>query len=144
MTRSKQQRREFRVFVSSPGDVQSHRDLLDEVVQVLNQRGDEFRLQLFKWEDDVAPQTGPGSQPVVDAQTPPCDIYLGLMSARFGTPTSRAGSGTEDEFRQALTNWQQTGTPWVMFYNWKTASVRYCWTGWTKRPIGWSEPPWRG
>jgi DNA-directed RNA polymerase II subunit RPB2 len=31
-----------------------------------------------------------------------CDIYVGIMAARFGTPTDGLGSGTEKEFRDAI------------------------------------------
>ena len=111
--------RVFNVFVSSPGDVQAERDVLDHVVAGINDtdgRRDNFRLELFRWERKTVPQIGPGPQPAVDAWTPSYDIYLGIMSTRFGTPTERAGSGTEDEFNAALAQWQMAGAPWIMFY----------------------------
>lgn len=119
MSPSSETVRIIRVFVSSPGDVAKEREVLDDVVSSINktdgQRG-QFRLDLFRWEDDVTPQIGPRPQIVVDQQTPSYDIYLGIMSTRFGTPTERAGSGTESEFRDALQSWESTGTPWITFY----------------------------
>ena len=111
--------RVIRVFVSSPGDVAAERGVLDEVVQRINgtdgqARG--VRLEVWKWEQDVVPQIGPRLQEVVDAQTPPYDIYLGILSTRFGTPAGRYGSGTEKEFRDALRKWKTVGTPWILFY----------------------------
>jgi hypothetical protein len=111
--------RVIRVFVSSPGDVQAERDVLRELVDSINRtdgRSRGFRLELFRWEDDVIPQIGPNPQQVVDAQTPPYDIYLGILKHRFGTPTGRHGSGTEKEFRDALKRWKQGGWPWMLFY----------------------------
>ena len=75
--------------MSSPGDVSAERDVLDEVVGRINnsdgrERG--ARLVLFKWEAQVIPRLGPPPQRVVDEQTPQYDVYLGIMSARFGTP----------------------------------------------------------
>lgn len=109
----------IRVFVSSPGDVRAERDLLDKAVDEIN-RGDGPRLgvvlQTFRWEKDVVPSIGPPPQDVVDGQTPTCDIYLGIMSARFGTPTSDYGSGTEQEFQHALKRWGKCGQPWLLFY----------------------------
>lgn len=109
----------IRVFVSSPGDVQAERNVLGSVVAGINATdGDHrgYRLELIRWERDTFSQIGPKPQPAVDAQTPPYDIYLGIMSVRFGTPTERAGSGTEEEFNAALANWESVGKPWIMFY----------------------------
>ena len=109
----------IRVFVSSPGDVAAEREVLDEVAASINQTDGQaggFRLELFKWENSVTPQIGPKPQQVVDAQTPEYDVYIGIMSTRFGTPTGRYGSGTEKEFKDALKKWKQAGAPWITFY----------------------------
>ena len=109
----------IRVFVSSPGDVEPECNVLGEVVDSINQtdgQGSQFRLELFRWEDGVTPQIGPTPQQVVDSQTPAYEIYIGIMSTRFGTPTGRSGSGTEKEFKDALKNWRVAGAPWIAFY----------------------------
>ncbi|MFO0819020.1 MAG: SUMF1/EgtB/PvdO family nonheme iron enzyme [Pirellulales bacterium] len=119
MTDSKPTVRIIRVFVSSPGDVQNEREVLSSVVEGINTTDGQyrgFRLELFRWEKNTAPLVGPKPQPAVDAQTPPYDIYLGIMSVRFGTPTDTADSGTEEEFNAALDKWQALGEPWIMFY----------------------------
>jgi hypothetical protein len=109
----------IRVFVSSPGDVTRERDVLDEAIAFVNdgvgqQRG--VWLKAWKWEDKVVPQIGPAPQAVVDAQLPIYDIYFGIMASRFGTPTEKYGSGTEEEFRDALQRWGEKGEPWILFY----------------------------
>ncbi len=109
----------IRVFVSSPGDVEDERGVLSEIVDSINRTDGQdggFRLELFRWEDEVVPQIGPKPQQVVDGQTPAYDIYLGIMSPRFGTPAGRYGSGTEKEFKDALKNWKAAGAPWITFY----------------------------
>ena len=114
----------LRVFVSSPGDVVTEREILDEVVERVNSTdGDvhSLRLELFRWEDNIVPQVtdGPGGpQDVVFSQMPEYDIYLGIMAARFGTPTGGFGSGTEAEFRAALQKTQHANGqgPWIMFF----------------------------
>jgi hypothetical protein len=108
----------IRVFVSSPNDVADERQVLDEVVERVNETAERrgVLLKLFKWEKDVVPRIGPAAQKVVDDQTPPYDIYLGILKHRFGTPTGRYGSGTEKEFRDALKRWGEAGTPWILFY----------------------------
>jgi hypothetical protein len=109
----------IRVFVSSPGDVARERDVVDEVVAAINRTdGDagSFRLETIRWEANVTPQIGPRPQTVVDQQTPGYDVYLGIMSTRFGTPTGHHGSGTEKEFKDALKQWKSAGQPWITFY----------------------------
>ena len=111
--------RVIRVFVSSPSDVARERAVLDKVIGSINRtegRARGLRLELFRWEKDVTPETGPSPQSVVDAQTPPYDVYLGIMSARFGTSTGEYGSGTEKEFREALASWEKVGSPRIAFY----------------------------
>jgi len=99
--------------------VADERQVLTEVVESINRtdgQGSQVRLELFCWEDNVTPKIGPKPQQVVDSQTPAYDIYLGIMSTRFGTPAGRHGSGTEKEFMDALKNWKVAGAPWISFY----------------------------
>jgi len=56
---------------------------------------DGIRVELIRWEDDVAPQIADGPQPVVNEQVESYEIFLGVLAKRFGTPTGVAGSGTE-------------------------------------------------
>ena len=105
--------RSIRIFVSSPGDVSEERRELDNVVAFINSNDDGercFRLELFRWEHDVASQIVQDPQEVVDSQTPPYDIYLGIMSTRFGS------GGTGKEFHTAVQRRNDTGEPWISFY----------------------------
>ena len=116
---NREQVRRIRVFVSSPNDIKAERDLLDGVVEDINRTIGEagsFVLQLFKWERNVVPQIDQTPQGVIDSQMPDCDIYLGILRARFGTPTANYGSGTEQEFRAALERFNSEGKPWISFY----------------------------
>jgi len=107
-----------RIFISPPGDCAAEREVLDEVVERINRsEGDRTQifLRTFTWEHDVVPHIGPPPQAVVDGQTPPCDIFVGIMSARFGGDGTRE-SGTERELCDALQQFGETGRPWVLFY----------------------------
>src|SRR5438309_1896456 len=89
------------VFAASPGDVSRERDLLDTVAAELNKTlcpplG--IHLELVKWETDSFPGVASDAQALINQQIPPYDIFIGIMWKRFGTPTGRAGSGTEEEF----------------------------------------------
>ena len=114
-----------RIFVSSPGDVQDERDQLDKVVRELNQtlstlvpeRG--LILELWKWETDAYPGYGAGPQEVIGRQVSivDFDIFIGILWRRFGTPTARAGSGTEEEFQTARESWRVQRRPReILFY----------------------------
>ena len=106
------------VFVSSPGDCSAERDVVEEVLERVN-RSDSDRTGLvfrsFRWEHNVVPKLGPAPQKVIDEQTPACEIFVGIMSARFGGDRERE-SGTEHELREALEGFGEYGRPWVMFY----------------------------
>jgi hypothetical protein len=112
--------RVVRLFLSSPGDVRDERDAADRAVHRFNQTWfEEHRIfvKLVRWES-MAPQIGPGPQPVVNKQLSrrSIDLFVGIMWNRFGTATRTNGSGTEQEFQEALASWRSTGRPWISFY----------------------------
>lgn len=116
--------RRIRIFVSSPGDLNDERDQCGVVVQELNttlrallpEKGVE--LELIRWETHTHPDlTGEPQQVVDDQIETDYHIFVGLMWTRFGTSTSRAGSGTEHEFRAAYAGWEQWRRPaHLLFY----------------------------
>jgi len=96
---------ELSVFVASPGDVSEEREALEEVIRELNiiWRGlKAVRLELVRWETHAYPSVGTDAQAVINEQIgDDYDIFIGILSGRFGTPTERAESGTEEEFNRA-------------------------------------------
>ena len=116
--------RTIRIFASSPADLSTERQALASAVQELNttihallpEKG--IALELVAWETDTHPDIGTGPQAVIDGQlSDECDIFVGMMWKRFGTPTPKWGSGTEQEFRSAYSGWKTSGRPaHVLFY----------------------------
>ena len=112
----------YRIFLSSPGDVPREREAMLGVVNVMNRilnallPDEGIRVELIRWEDDVAPQIADGPQPVVNEQVESYEIFLGVLAKRFGTPTGVAGSGTEEEYRRAYDKFSKHGSPWIAFY----------------------------
>jgi len=111
---------EIIVFVASPGDVSRERRSLNKVVSEINHTIGEkegFRLSLKKWETHTRPAMG-RAQGVINQQLGPSDIFLGIMWKRFGTPTGKARSGTEEEFNLAHNQWKRktTNKPEILFY----------------------------
>ena len=95
----------LRIFVASPGDVQAEREALDGVVDELQRTLGQDRplfLDYVRYETHAAPAMG-DVQAVITEQLDlkDIDLFVGILWKRFGTPTPRAGSGTEDEFQIA-------------------------------------------
>lgn len=115
------------IFVSSPQDVEAERDVLARVVAELNDtwsRQFGIRLDLLRWETSGYPGIGDDAQDVLNQELPDdYDIFVGIMWTRYGTPTSRAGSGTEEEFERAHARYiADTDSVRIMFY-FKTQAV---------------------
>ena len=117
----------IRILVGSPSDVQPERDALDEVVQEFNHTWGEYlqvRLDLVRWETHVSPGIGEDAQDVINQQLPDKpDIFVGLMWGRFGTPTKRAGSGTEEEFSRILEQHEREPDSIGILFYFKNASI---------------------
>ena len=94
------------VFISSPNDVSDDRQVVLDELHAWNQRNGRARgcyLSPLTWEDLVAPDFGNSTQDVINvAVGDEYDVFLGLMWGRFGTPTDKAESGTQEEFERAL------------------------------------------
>ena len=109
------------VFVASPSDMKVEREKLEEVIVELNttwSRQFSMRLDLVRWETHALPGIGTDPQDVINNEIPgDMDIFIGLMWGKFGTPTSRAGSGTEEEFENALARHRERpASVRIMFY----------------------------
>lgn len=93
------------VFVASPSDLESERNRLENAIREINvtwSRQFALRLELIRWETHGYPGAGEDAQEVLNRELPTdYDIFVGLLWTRFGTPTGRAGSGTEEEFDRA-------------------------------------------
>jgi hypothetical protein len=105
------------VLVASPSDLEAERARLEDIVRELNltwSRTLGLRLELVRWETHGYPGVGQGPQ---DVLTDAPDIFIGMMWGRYGTPTGRAGSGTEEEFSRALARYRTDPTAVrIMFY----------------------------
>jgi hypothetical protein len=112
----------LKVFVASPGDVSDERKVVREVIDDLNrsvasEKG--VTLQVVGWETDARPAFGGDPQSLVNAQIADMsqyDLFIGVLWDRFGTPTPRAESGTEEEFDRAVEEHRRGRRPEIMFY----------------------------
>src|SRR5919204_4401690 len=111
----------LKVLVSSPNDLAEEREIVAEAIEELNalwRKGANFELKLLRWETDARPGLGSDAQEVINRQVgDDYDVFLGIMGARFGTPTGRAASGTEEEFERAKARYEaDPSSVSVMFY----------------------------
>src|SRR5262249_55156699 len=75
------------------------------------------RLELISWRTHTHPAADTDPQAAINKQIGDrYDLFVGIMWHRFGTPTPRAGSGTEEEFNLAMSRWERdpTGTGVMM------------------------------
>lgn len=94
------------VFVSSPSDVTEERIWLEDIIQELNMTWSDknnIRLDLIRWEKNAYPMKGTDVQETINKSIGnEYDIFIGIFWTRFGTPTNKADSGSEEEFNIAL------------------------------------------
>lgn len=107
----------IRVFIGAPSDVNSEREIIKKVIYNINNlyRGTEYaQFDIVELERDVRPDIGSGleAQEVIDSKVNGnYDVFIGILWKKFGTPTKKHESGTQQEFENALKSDAK-----VMFY----------------------------
>jgi hypothetical protein len=109
-----QQLEVHRVFLASPSDVLAERAVALEVANRLNTtilQAQGKLLHLTGWEY-LAPSAG-RPQDIINALVDDCDVFVGLLFQRWGSPTGRWSSGFEEEFFRAQARFERTGVPHI-------------------------------
>lgn len=111
----------LQVFVASPSDVSAERATLETVIAELNHtwsRSLGVTFELLKWETNVRPSFSTDAQASINEQIgQDYDVFIGVFWSRLGTATPRAGSGSVEEFEQALHRFTSDGQwPEIMLY----------------------------
>lgn len=101
----------YRVFFGAPSDVTEELILVEGLLRDWNRQHGEAlgaRLELVNWRTHTRPSTGGRPQALVNKQAfDACDLVIAVFWSRFGTPTGRAGSGTEEEIRRGIKQGKQ-------------------------------------
>src|SRR4051812_8487730 len=112
-------RKVLTIFIGSPGDLLEERTIARKTVDDLNTSLREigWEIDLRGWED-ILPSRG-RPQEIINADVRACQLFLGLVHTRWGTPTGRYSSGFEEEFRLACELHRADGQPeiWLFFKN---------------------------
>jgi hypothetical protein len=104
-------------MIASPGDVQTERAIVREVVSEWNAtNGAHRRVMLLAvgWETDVAPEMGAPAQSIIDKQIlTDADLLVGMFWTRLGTPTASYASGAVEEIEEHL----KAGRPAMLYFS---------------------------
>ncbi len=100
------QARVFKVFIASPGDVKSERELVKRVLARWNNiHSQEKRMVLLPvtWETNAAPEYGIDAQDYINEELlDNSDMVIGIFWSRIGTPTrNHEGRTVEEIYRNA-------------------------------------------
>lgn len=106
------------LFLASPGDVVPERHIAREVVDELNRtfsRSLGWHIELLGWEDTLPGVGRP--QERINADVDACDLFVGVVWARWGSPTGKFESGFQEEFERARARYKESGKPerWLFF-----------------------------
>jgi hypothetical protein len=100
----------LRIVLSSPSDaiplrrrITSHIDKISRQTQ----NGYNVCFDVISSERGIRGGIAAYPQAVIDAQLAECDMYLGVMWTRVGTPTKKFASGTIEEFEVMLDHWKK-------------------------------------
>jgi len=96
----------YRVLFAAPSDVTAELSITRRLIEDWNvQHGQTAsrRLELTSWKTHSFPAAGKRPQALINRQfADRADILIAIFWRRFGSPTGRAASGTEEEIRRAL------------------------------------------
>jgi hypothetical protein len=104
-----------KVFLASPGDLSDERRTAKLVVDELNELLAEelgYQVELVGWEDTVSVYGRP--QAIINRELERCELFVGLMWKRWGTPPDASGpysSGFEEEFETSVQRRLSEGRP---------------------------------
>ncbi len=96
----------YDLLISCPGDVQDEIDLIKDCVEEFNERFSDtlgVMVQTRHWKTSSYSQSGGKPQDLLNEQfVNDCDAAVAVFWTRFGTPTDRYESGTEEEIEIML------------------------------------------
>jgi hypothetical protein len=114
---------QYYVFLASPGDVGGERQHVRRFFDDYNRSTAHLwgvRFEVVDWENYATIGVG-RPQELITRQTlekfrPSLALVIGIMGQRFGSPTGRADSGTEEEFNWAMESHEATGFPEIKWF----------------------------
>ena len=113
----------YYIFLSSPSDMDKERQVVRDFIQNYNKttaNNNGLNFEVLDFESYVSrgagdPQTQITTQ-TLERYSQSLILFIGIMGQRFGTPTSMAASGTEDEYNWAVKNYQKKRFPEIKWF----------------------------
>jgi hypothetical protein len=113
----------YKVLIASPGDVESERSVIREVISRWNSAHSESKkvvLMPIGWETHSSPEMGDHPQSILNRQIAnSCDLLIGVFWTRIGTATDNYASGSVEEIERHM----KAGRPTMLFFS--NAPVEY-------------------
>lgn len=101
----------YDLLISCPGDVNGFIDIIRECVDNFNRvygNINNMEIATKHWSTDSYPQSGDKPQELLNKQfVRECDAAVAIFWTKFGTPTDKYGSGTEEEIEEMLSSNKQ-------------------------------------
>jgi hypothetical protein len=102
----------YKVFIASPSDVESEREIVRNVLarwNAINSETQKIVLLPVGWETHSAPESGREAQSYINEEIlANCDILIGVFWARIGSPTKNYISGTVEEILRHISEHKLT------------------------------------
>lgn len=107
----------YDVLLSCPGDVLDQMDLVREAINSFNEGvglDNNVVLMLRHWSISAYAESGKKAQESLNSQfVKYCDVVIAIFGDRFGSPTDKYRSGTEEEIEMFLNEGKQV---FMFFY----------------------------
>lgn len=96
----------YKILLSCPSDCENKKKVVEESIKIVNATVGEtkhLKLELKYWKNDTYPQTGSSGQDIINRQlVDNCDAVIAIFWTKFGSPTDKYGSGTEEEIERMI------------------------------------------
>ena len=102
---------QYDLLISCPGDAAKSVDVIKEVVEEFNQQFSDalgISIRWRYWKDSVYAESGGKPQDLLNKQiVDASDLAVAIFKNKFGSPTDKYGSGTEEEIERMLAEGRQ-------------------------------------
>lgn len=113
-------RKIIHAFLASPGDLQEERKAIHSVIKEFNETWADvlgYQVELVGWEETISGYGRP--QHLINKDVDRCDLFLGLMWRKWGTPPDVEGkftSGFHEEFERSVKRRKETEKPEICLF----------------------------